>query len=234
MGVNLKEKPVLYVLSSPIGNLNDLSFRAVDVLKKTDIIVCEDSRVTNKILMRYSIKKPLFSYHQHTSPTAVKKIIDKIKSSSISVYLSDAGTPGIQDPGPQLIESILKSEADIDIVPVPGPSAVTTILSVAHFRVDSFVFFGFLPKKKGKEKIIKKILEYDMPVVFFESSHRVVKTLKQMVDLDEVGDRQIIIGKDLTKLKENIFRGTIKEAYEYYCEFVSVKGEFVFLLDVQK
>ncbi len=226
---------VLYIISSPIGNLSDISLRALEILKETDIVVCEDSRITNRLLSRYNIKKPLYSIHQHSSAREYRKVISKIAESNTCAYLSDAGTPGLQDPGPQLIEQVLKLYPDTKITPVPGPSAVTAILSISHFRVDSFLFLGYLPKKKGKEKTIKEILSSRVPVVFFESSHRILKTLMLIYELAEDKDkRNIIIGKDLTKLREDVFRGSVKEAFEYYKNHKSIKGEYVLLIEGKK
>ena len=156
---------MLYIVATPIGNLSDITFRAIDVLKFVDLILCEDTRQTKKLLDHYAISKPLVSYHQHSKIEKIDYIIGELKSGKNLALVSDAGTPGISDPGNMLVEAVLKE--GIQIVPIPGPSAVVTALSASGFPTDTFIFYGFMPHKKGKETLLKQIATSDKVVVFY-------------------------------------------------------------------
>ncbi len=220
----------LYIVATPIGNLQDITLRAVEVLQSVDVIICEDTRVTRKLLSHFDIDKPLLSYHQHSTGDVVKKISGFIENNNNMAYVSDAGTPGIQDPGNNLISLLILSEPEIDklrIVPVPGASAVTAIASVSGLPTDSFVFFGFIPKKKGKQKVIQEIINSKRTAIFYESGHRIIKTLE---NLSELGDRKVVVGRELTKKFETIYRGAVEEVI---CQIknTSAKGEFVVVVE---
>ena len=174
----------LYIVATPIGNLGDVTLRALEILKGVDFIVAEDTRVTLKLLNHYGIKKPLISYFQHSKLSKVEYILDLLKQGRSLALVSDAGTPGVNDPGGELIKEIVKKIGDkARIFPVPGPNAAITALSVSGFNADRFLFLGYPPHKKGRKKFFAEIAESKYPVVFYESVHRILRTLKE---LDEV------------------------------------------------
>ena len=207
----------------------DITFRAIDILKSVDMVLCEDTRQTKKLLDHYNISKPLVSYHQHSKIGKVDFIIGELKSGKNLALVSDAGTPGISDPGNMLVEAALKE--GIRVVPIPGPSAVVTALSASGFPTDNFVFYGFMPHKKGKETLIKKIAENEIVSVFYESTHRIIKTLEKMKIFLEP-KRQIIVCRELTKKFETIYRGNIEEVLEKLKQD-KVLGEFVVIIDTK-
>src|SRR3989344_5500553 len=168
---------MLYIVATPIGNLGDITFRAIETLKAVDKIYCEDTRRTSKLINHFDIKKPLESFHEH-SEGKIERIIEELKSGDKIAYLSDAGTPGINDPGGKLVATARK--AGITVSPIPGPSSVTALLSVAGIAADKFCFMGFVPTKKGRETFIKKMLSSENPVVFFETAPRLHKLFDQL------------------------------------------------------
>ena len=197
----------LYIVATPIGNLEDITWRALDILKSVAKIYCEDTRRTKILLDRFAIKKPLESFHQH-SLGKVAKVVAELKDGREIAYLSDAGTPGIQDPGGQLVAAA--RQVGVRIVPIPGPSAVTTLLSVAGIAADRFYFAGFVPTKKGRKIFIKKILATDVPVVIFETAPRLTKLFDQLI-ASGGAERSIIVGRELTKKFEEISVGSVVE-----------------------
>ncbi|MBN1779101.1 MAG: 16S rRNA (cytidine(1402)-2'-O)-methyltransferase [Candidatus Buchananbacteria bacterium] len=215
---------ILYVVATPIGNLEDITLRALETLKSVDLIVCEDTRVTKRLLDRYQINKPVLSYHQHSDLIKIQHIVDQLKNEKNVALVSDAGTPGISDPGNQLVAAA--AQAEIKVVPIPGPSAVVSALSVAGVPTDNFIFYGFLPHKKGRQTIIGQIAENKMTSVFYESPHRILKALEQLKDVISDPGRQIIVCRELTKIYEEVVRGTIDEVFEYF-NLKPIKGEFV-------
>jgi len=230
----LKLNKMLYIVATPIGNLKDITFRAVEVLKNSEIILCEDTRVSKKLLNYYQIKKPLLSYHQHSSPKKVEKIISLLKEGKTISLICDAGTPGIADPAGKLIEEIIKKAPQIEIKPIPGPSALTTALSAAGLPANQFVFLGFLPKRKKRKVILEKILtKEEKTIVFYESPFRIIKTLSEMEKIDKESNlnHQTIVFKELTKKFEKTWRGnSIKEVLEKINKENKIKGEFVIVL----
>jgi 16S rRNA (cytidine1402-2'-O)-methyltransferase len=227
----------LYIVATPIGNLEDVTLRALRILKEVDVIACEDTRVTSKLLSHYSISKPLISLHQHSGKIQFDKIISQLVEGKSVAYCSDAGTPGISDPGNQLVaEAILEN---IAVVPIPGASALAALISVAGIDMQTFTFLGFPPHKKGRETFFKKIVEIEMPAVYYDSPHRVIKNLqllrkvtpenKKVTDLSSgTFGKQIIIGRELTKMFEEIVRGNINDVEKYFESNPSkIKGEFV-------
>ncbi|HUT96412.1 MAG TPA: 16S rRNA (cytidine(1402)-2'-O)-methyltransferase [Candidatus Paceibacterota bacterium] len=210
----------LYIIATPIGNLEDITFRALRILKEVDLILCEDMRVSKKLLDHYNIKKPLESYHQHSNIKKINYIIDLLKQGKNLALVSDFGTPGISDPGNKLIKEV-KNFAEI--IPIPGPSAITAIASISDFSMDKFVFMGFPPHKKGRQTMFKEIAESKYPVIIYESVHRIVKTLRE---LKEFNDFDIVIGRELTKKFETIYRGKIKDIIGK----IEPRGEFVIIL----
>lgn len=218
----------LYIVATPIGNLKDISERARDTLASVHMILCEDTRVTRKLLDAYEIKTKVFSYHQHSTGLKIKHITEMLAQGHDLALVTDAGTPAISDPGGVLVEALVKHFGDtLKVVPIPGPSAVTTALSVAGMSADKFVFLGFPPNKKGRKKFFDGIEDYNLTVVFYESTHRVLKTM------EELGlrfpNRNIVVCRELTKLHETIYRGTVEQVTEQL-KSTSIKGEFVIVM----
>lgn len=216
---------ILYIVATPIGNLEDITLRALRILKEVDLIACEDTRVTRKLLDRFEIKIPTVSYFSHSKPTKIDKIISELESGKNIALVTDAGTPGISDPGNLLISECVKNK--IKIVPIPGPSALTALASVAGIDMQKFIFMAFPPHKKGREKFFKEVVADKYPVIYYESPHRIIKNLELLSSLT---DKKIIIGRELTKMFEEIFRGNIKEALIYFKNKDKLRGEFVIII----
>jgi 16S rRNA (cytidine1402-2'-O)-methyltransferase len=215
----------LYIVATPIGNLKDITLRALEILKSVPLIICEDTRTSQKLLRAYEIESRLESYHQHSKPEKVKYILDLLDEVGEAALITDAGTPGISDPGNMLIsEAVKKFGEGCQIIPIPGPSAIVAALSISGFPTDKFSFFGFMPHKKGKETTIKNILNNKETSIFYESTHRIIKTLEKIKEFDH--KRQIIVCRELTKKFETVYRGTVEEVL-YKIETGNSKGEFV-------
>ena len=220
----------LYVLATPIGNLKDITFRAVEILKNCDFIICEDTRVTGKLLNHLEIEKKMISMgsprEQRTENR--EQIIKKIKEVESVVLVTDAGTPAISDPGTRLVA--LARENEIEVIPVPGPSALTAALSASGFDTSRFTFLGFLPKKKGRKTLFEEIKETKETIVFYESPHRILRTLEESVSY--VGDRKVGVYKEITKIHEEFISGTCEEVLNFFRENPDkIKGEFVVIID---
>lgn len=219
----------LFVVATPIGNLGDMTFRAVETLRRVDVIACEDSRVTSRLLAHYDIRKRLVPYHQHSDTRSVGRLLDMLSEGKDVALVTDAGTPGISDPGNMLVREAQVRK--IRVVPIPGASALTTLLSVCGEDVQKFVFLAFPPHKKGRETFFRTLAAYDLPVAFYESSHRILKSLHSLAET--VPDRRLVIGRELTKMFEELVQGSPAEAESYYTDHPSkVKGEFVVLVIV--
>ena len=219
---------ILYVIAGPIGNLEDLSFRAKRILTEVDLILAEHPLHLQRLLSFYQIKTPTLSYHQHSSFFQKKHIIDLLKRGKKIALMTDAGTPGLSDPGNELIQVLVENIKDLKIIPVPGPSALTAAVSICGFRMDKFFFLGFLPQKKKRRTWLKRIISFSYPVVFYESPYRLLKTLNQLAELEQ--DLKIFVGRELTKKFETIYRGNIKEVISQL-EKNKLKGEFVIIVD---
>jgi len=221
----------LYVVATPIGNLEDVTLRALRVLKEVDLILAEDTRKTKILLNKYEINTPAISFHQYTKVKKINYLISQLKSGKNLALVSEAGTPGISDPGGKLISEISKL-SEVRIIPIPGPNAAITALSVSGFPADKFLYLGFLPKKKGRKKLIenlKLIIEnYEYTMVFYESPYRIFKTLKEL--LITLGDREVTICRELTKKFETLYQGKISQVIPKIKE----KGEFVIVLRSEK
>jgi len=202
---------LLYIVATPIGNLDDISPRAISVLNSSDLILAEDTRVTRALLSRYNIGRPLLSYHQHSKVKKIDEIVALLKNGKTLSLVSDAGTPGINDPGNFLIQEILKELPDLKIIPIPGPNAAITALSISGFPADKFVFLGFPPHKKGRQTFFKKIGDMEDIVVFYESKHRILKALEELKELANLQARPVVVARELTKQFETIYRGTVSE-----------------------
>jgi len=220
----------LYVIATPIGNLDDISKRVLETLKKVDVVLAEDSRVIKKILNRFEIDKPVLSYHQHSNEEKHKKIKDFLKEGKNLGLVSDAGTPGVSDPGGKLVKEVSSME-NVKIIPIPGPSSLTAAASISGFPMERFVFLGFPPKKRKRKKFFKEVLSKDYPVIFFESPYRIIKTLKELKDVfqEENKKADLVVCRELSKLYESIYRGGFEEVLREIQED-KVKGEFTVVL----
>jgi 16S rRNA (cytidine1402-2'-O)-methyltransferase len=216
---------ILYIVATPIGNLGDISFRALEVLKGVDFIICEDTRHTKRLLDHYEISKPLVSLHQHSDEGKIKAVLER---EGDCAYVSDAGTPGISDPGGKVVESAVA--LGMTVVPIPGASAVIAALSASGLPTDKFMFMGFMPHK-GRQKVFDAIVESPVTVALYESPHRILKTLEQLThELSE--NRQVVVARELTKKFETIYRGNAQEVFEAVQE--KPKGEFVVIIGPKK
>jgi len=200
----------LYIVATPIGNLSDITLRAVSTLANADVILAEDTRVTRTLLDHLNIRKQLVAYHAHSSPTEIEKIINLLRSGKNLALVSDAGTPGVNDPGNYLIQEILKALPEVQIIPIPGVNAAVAALSVSGFPSDRFMFMGFPPHKKGRQTFFLEIGDSEGTVVFYESKHRILKCLKELQTLARIGERSILIARELTKQFETFYRGTVQ------------------------
>ncbi len=224
----------LYVVGTPIGNLEDISIRALRILKEVDYILCEDTRTTRKLLDKYEIKTSTISYHQHSGGGKIDQIVRWLSEGKNLALVSDAGTPGISDPGATLTAAIRAEFGDeARIEGIPGASAIITAFSISGWPVDRFSFLGFLPHKKGRQTMIKEILTIDYPVAVYESKHRILKLMEEL-DLfsgEAKINLQIMLGRELTKMFESCYFGTPAElAAQLKTDAAMCKGEFVVLI----
>ncbi|MEA3249477.1 MAG: 16S rRNA (cytidine(1402)-2'-O)-methyltransferase [Patescibacteria group bacterium] len=217
----------LYVIATPIGNLGDMTLRAVETLKNVDVLFAEDTRVTRRLLTKFDIQVPLESYREQVHSAKAARVIGLLRDGKDVGLVSDAGTPGVSDPGAMLVRDVLQDMPDARIVPAPGPSAVVAAVSVAGFPSDAFTFFGFPPHKKGRNAFFDEVVDCPHTVVLYESPHRVLKTLGQLAEC--VPDRRLCILRELTKMHESSYRCTAAEAVELVSEHV--KGEFVIVME---
>lgn len=223
----------LYVVATPIGNLEDMTLRAIRILKEADYVLCEDTRTTKKLLDKYDIKTKTMSYHAHSTDSKESAIIRMIEEGKNLALVSDAGTPCISDPGVMLVASIrAKWGNEAKVVPIPGASALVSALSASGVPSSEFVFLGFLPHKKGRETLFKEIAESKRTVVFYESTHRILKAL---ASLDEYMPKSnIVIGREITKQFEQFAQGTAGELLEYFSAHKEKqKGEFVVIVSAK-
>lgn len=218
------------MVATPIGNLGDMTQRAVEVLSGVTVIAAEDTRVTRKLLQKYEITTPSISYHAQSNSSVLKGIVEQLKRGDDIALVTDAGTPGISDPGSELVHHARK--AGISIVAVPGASALTAALSIAGIPTNEFIFLGFLPHKKGRQTLFAEIAASKRTMVFYESPHRIMKTL---TSLSEVLDTQkVTIFRELTKMHEEVVQGSAIEVLEYFIENTEhVRGEFVVAVSVK-
>jgi len=229
---------ILYIVATPIGNLQDISFRAIEVLKGVDLILAEDTRVTRKLLSHYQIKTPTISYHQHSRLDKIDYILNLLGQGKNLALVSDAGTPGISDPGNKLVKEVIESLSDkVRIIPIPGSSASAAAASISGFNMDRFLFLGFPPTKKKREKFFKEVLDAKYPVVLYESSHRILKTLEELKELSssvkELSSLKVVVCHELTKMFEKTYRGTIPEVLDKMKD-QDLRGEFVIIVSSQK
>ncbi len=231
--------PTLYIVATPIGNLSDFSLRAIDILKGVDLILSEDTRVTKGLLDRYKIRTPILSYHQHSRLKKVEYIIKLLKGDKNLALVSDAGTPGISDPGGKLINLAIKQLDNLIIIPIPGSSALTAAASISGFPMDKFIFMGFPPAKKKRKKFFEEIVNSKYPVIFYESPYRIIKTLNELRTMFQISSFrfQVVVCRELTKKFETIYRGTIEKVIkeiENPPAGGKIKGEFVVVVEGER
>ena len=218
---------ILYIVATPIGNLADITLRAIDILRSVDCIACEDTRVTRKLTSHHKINKPLISYHHHSKIAKIDEIVGKLKDGKDIAQVTDAGTPGISDPGNLLVQKAV--ENGIRVVPIPGASTIGAMISIAGIDMQRFIFLGFPPHKKGRETFFKEVVASRYPVMYFESPHRVIKNLELLKSFNP--QKKIILGRELTKMFEEIARGTIGEVLEHFKNNPGkIKGEFAVII----
>ncbi len=217
---------ILYIVATPIGNLEDITLRAKRILSEVDLIVCEDTRVTSKLLARFEIKKPLKPLHQHSDDHQLSYVAQEVLDGKNVAYVSDAGTPGVNDPGGRLVQ--IAMEAGIPVSPIPGASALTTAMSVCGFPTEHFTYLGFIPHKKGRQTFFKDVAARKEAVIFFESTHRLVKTLESLATTLDA-KRMMFVGRELTKMHETLYRGTAAEVLAQV-KATSDKGEAVLIV----
>ena len=216
----------LFVVATPIGNLEDISLRAINTLKEVDIIVAEDTRITGRLLKKYDIKKSLTSFHIRNEARKVDKIINYLNEGKSVALVSDAGTPCISDPGYLLVNKARNQK--IEVLSIPGPSSTTSALSISGLPSEKFYFEGFLPKKKGKQKRIEYLSQLDSTVVLFESPYRLIKTLEKLLTV--MGNRHISVCKEISKINEDVFFGKMEDVISDLKEKTTIKGEYVVLV----
>src|SRR6056297_1469709 len=223
----------LFVVGTPIGNLDDISGRALEVFSNVDLILAEDTRVIQKILNNFEIKTSVSRYNEHKPEKVFEKITELFKQGKSVALVSDAGMPGVSDPGGKLVEYIQKNIKGVGILVVPGPSAVTSALAVPGMPANEFTFLGYPPAKNKRQKFFKKVAGVEItPVVLYESPHRFLKTLRQLKEYID-SERDVFVGREMTKMYEEYFRGTVEEALYYFGEEGEgkVKGEFVIVIE---
>ena len=215
----------LFIVSTPIGNLKDITFRAIEILKEVNLIACEDTRVASILLNHYEIKKELISLNAVNETHRIENILGRIESGDSCALISDAGTPGISDPGVRLISAAI--ERGIEVVPIPGPSALITALTISGLPTNSFVFEGFIPQKKGRQKKLSELSKEERTIVLYESTYRIEKLLNELNE--HMPERLVVVCRELTKKFEETWRGTPSEILASFGEKVS-KGEFVVVI----
>ncbi len=220
----------LYIVATPIGNREDITFRALRILKEVSVIACEDTRHSKKLLSLYDITTPLISYHQHSGTAREDKIGDVLFDGKDVALITDAGTPTISDPGGKLVSRLVERFGDeLSVIAVPGPSAIIAALSVSGFIADAFVFYGFLPHKKGRKTALETIVSEERTIVLYESSHRILKLLTSLESLCDSG-RKVVVCREITKQFESVYRGTTATILEKVSG-APIKGEYVVIIE---
>lgn len=220
----------LSMIATPIGNLEDITLRALRVLKEADVVLCEDTRVTGKLLKHYEIDAKLMRCDAEKEQECAEVVVELLEAEKHVALVSDAGTPGISDPGARLVRYVRTYVPDISIEAIPGPSSLTAALSVSGIPADTFTFLGFVPHKKGRKTFFEGLAAFDHPVVFFESPHRIMKTLEALRE-QEGSDRTVTVVREITKLYEEVATGTPEEVLAHFDQNKDrVKGEFVVIV----
>ena len=222
-----KKKGVLYVVATPIGNREDITLRALNVLSETDLVAAEDTRKSNDLLSHYGIKKRLVSLHEHNELKRTPQLIDKLLNGTTIALISNAGTPSVSDPGYRLIDAAIAN--NIPVTPVPGVNAATAAMSVSGLPTDSFVFIGFAPKKKGKRlRFLTELGDEHRPLIFYESPKRIVALMEEIISC--MGDRKAVLAREMTKLHEEFIRASLSEIIKTMAARSAVKGECTLLV----
>jgi len=222
---------MLYVVATPIGNLEDITLRAISTLKNADFILSEDTRVTGKLLHHFEIDTPMISFHEYSEDSKYDKIIELLSDGKNLALVTDAGTPAISDPGYFLVQTIRKRLPEVKISPIPGASAITALVSVSGINMKEFTFLGFPPHKKGRKTFFEHIIETAAknPVIFYESKHRVIKAIESIREL--APEKELVVGREITKMFEEIVTGTANEILEHFSQNSNnLKGEFVIII----
>lgn len=220
----------LYIVPTPIGNLDDITFRAIKILKKVDCILAEDTRVSGKLLKYHDIGTPMLSHHQHNEHRQIEKLIKRMQNGEIFALISDAGTPGISDPGYLIVRAC--SENDLDVICLPGATALIPAIVKSGIPSDRFIFEGFLPLKKGRQKRLKTLAIEERTLILYESPYRVLKTLKDLID--HLGkDRKVSVSREISKKFESTVKGKLVEVLQHF-EENQPKGEFVMVITGKK
>tara|TARA_Y100000994_G_scaffold16015_1_gene12135 strand:- start:26 stop:709 length:684 start_codon:yes stop_codon:yes gene_type:complete len=226
----MSKNHILNIVPTPIGNLEDITFRSIDTLKKSDYILCEDTRVSKKLLSKYNIDVPLISFHSYNEHKTVQKHIDQILNGKRISLISDAGTPSISDPGFLIVRESINN--DIEINCLPGPTALIPAIVNSGLSSDRFVFEGFLPAKKGRNKRLNNLLNENRSIIIYESPKKILKLLNELIDL--FGEqRKASISREISKIYQENIRGTLKELLEKF-DNKNIKGEFVIVIDGKK
>ena len=219
----------LYIVATPIGNLKDITLRALEILKEADLILAEDTRVIQKLFFHYEIRKPIKRYDEYSKSGIYEEIKERLLKGGSVALVSDAGTPGIADPGSKLVDFVRRELPEAKILPLPGPSALTTLLSASGLAANEFTFLGYPPHKKGRQKFFRSLKDMPTrPIVIYESPHRIVHALESLTE-NFGADYEIVVGRELTKIHEEIFRGGVKKAMEHF-QGERLKGEFVLVI----
>lgn len=228
----IKHKPMsgtLYIVGTPIGNLKDITLRALEVLKNCDLVLAEDTRVTEKLLKKFEIKKPIWRFDEYAGDKNYTEVLKRLGEGGTIAFVTDAGTPAVADPGWKLVSYIRTEDPSVVIIPIPGVSSVTAMLSVAGVNADSFTFLGYPPQKKGRKSFFARLERMETrPIVLFESPHRFQKTLDGLETVFGA-DTKVCVGRELTKLHEDYFYGEIKNARTYFTG-ERARGEFVLVI----
>lgn len=220
---------LLSIVATPIGNMEDMTLRAIRVLKEADYILCEDTRVTGHLLKHYGVDTKMRRYDAHASEKTHIGILHDLEVGKKVALVSDAGTPGVSDPGVMLVRRAREAGARVDAI--PGASAVTAAFSIAGIAGNNFVFLGFVPLKKGRQTFFQSLSDYDMPVIFYEAPHRIMKTLESLKENLSI-DRKVVVARELTKMFEEVVVGSPEEVLQYFIDHPDhVRGEFVVLVD---
>jgi 16S rRNA (cytidine1402-2'-O)-methyltransferase len=218
----------LSIVATPIGNLGDITFRALWNLKECSVIYAEDTRVTLKLLNHYGVRKPVFRLDAATEDKKANEVLERLSRGEHVAYVTDAGTPGVSDPGARLVARVRSELPEVRIDAIPGPSALTAALSIAGVSADSFIFFGFLPHKKGRQTALKEVAKSRVPVVLYESPHRIQKLLRELEEFTP--KREVILARELTKMHEEVLKGIPSQLVRLFKEKRKDRGEFVVII----
>ncbi|MDA1334838.1 MAG: 16S rRNA (cytidine(1402)-2'-O)-methyltransferase [bacterium] len=220
----------LYLVATPIGNLSDITLRAIEILRYVDVVVSEDTRHTKKLLTHLEIQKPSLSFHEHSTRGELNKVLNLLREEKNVAYTVDAGTPGVADPGGFLVREVTRELPEVDIIPIPGPSALAAAISIAGLTRDEFLFLGFPPTKKGRKTFFEGVLNAKYSVILYESPHRILKTLSDLCDIGLSMFDGVLI-KEISKVYEKTLRMTIVEMRDFLEKEKRIKGEFVLVIN---